>query len=88
MLFPSTKIQKRLWRSWFLSRGFGFARPNGGEDIFIHGSMLNSAFVGDKIFVGGIRKDDKGYSGNIMQILERARGQPQEQFSLQNMELR
>ena len=58
-----------------LSRGFGFARPeNGGEDIFIHGSMLNSAFVGDKILIGGIRKDDKGYSGNIMQILEKGKG--------------
>ena len=58
-----------------LSRGFGFARPeNGGEDIFIHGSVLNSAFVGDKILVGGIRKDEKGYSGNIMRVLEKAKG--------------
>ena len=43
-----------------LSKNFGFARPDsGGDDIFIHGSALQGALVGDKIIVGDIRKDDR-----------------------------
>lgn len=57
-----------------LSRGFGFARPaEGGEDIFIHGSALGGAFVGDTILVGGIRKDDKGFSGVVRRVLEKGK---------------
>lgn len=57
-----------------LSRGFGFARPvEGGEDIFIHGSALGGAFVGDTILVGGIRKDEKGFSGVVRRILEKGK---------------
>lgn len=57
-----------------LSRGFGFARPeNGGEDIFIHGSGLGGAFVGDKILVGEIRREEKGLSGRIYRVLEHSR---------------
>lgn len=57
-----------------LSRGFGFARPeNGGEDIFIHGSGLNGAFVGDTILVGGVKKEEKGLSGRILRVIESAK---------------
>ena len=48
-----------------LSKNFGFARPDGGgDDIFIHGSALQGALVGD------IRKDDRGPSGRVRRIVE------------------
>lgn len=54
-----------------LSKNFGFARPDsGGDDIFIHGSALQGALVGDKIIVGDIRKDDRGSSGRVRRIVE------------------
>lgn len=54
-----------------LSKNFGFARPDGGgDDIFIHGSVLQGALVGDKIIVGDIRKDDRGPSGRVRRIVE------------------
>jgi len=54
-----------------LSKNFGFARPDsGGDDIFIHGSALQGAIVGDKIIVGDIRKDDRGPSGRVRRIVE------------------
>ena len=54
-----------------LSKSFGFARPDGGgDDIFIHGSALQGALVGDKIIVGDIRKDDRGPSGRVRRIVE------------------
>ena len=54
-----------------LSKNFGFARPDGGgDDIFIHGSALQGALVGDKIIVGDIRKDDRGPSGRVRCIVE------------------
>ena len=53
-----------------LSKNFGFARPDGGgDDIFIHGSALQGALVGDKIIVGDIRKDDRGPSGRGRRIV-------------------
>lgn len=54
-----------------LSKNFGFARPDSGsDDIFIHGSALQGALVGDKIIVGDIRKDDRGPSGRVRRIVE------------------
>ena len=54
-----------------LSKNFGFARPDGGgDDIFIHGSALQGALVGDKIIVCDIRKDDRGPSGRVRRIVE------------------
>ena len=54
-----------------LSKNFGFARPdNGSDDIFIHGSALQGALVGDRIIVGDIRKDDRGPSGRVRRIVE------------------
>ena len=54
-----------------LSKNFGFARPDGGgDDIFIHGSALQDALVGDRIIVGDIRKDDRGPSGRVRRIVE------------------
>lgn len=54
-----------------LSKNFGFARPDsGGDDIFIHGSALRGALVGDRIIVGDIRKDDRGPSGRVRRIVE------------------
>lgn len=54
-----------------LSKNFGFARPDGGgDDIFIHGSVLQGALVGDRIIVGDIRKDDRGPSGRVRRIVE------------------
>ena len=54
-----------------LSKNFGFARPDsGGDDIFIHGSALQGALVGDRIIVSDIRKDDRGPSGRVRRIVE------------------
>lgn len=54
-----------------LSKNFGFARPDGGgDDIFIHGSALQGALVGDRIIVGDIRQDDRGPSGRVRRIVE------------------
>lgn len=54
-----------------LSKNFGFARPDSsGDDIFIHGSALQGALVGDRIIVGDIRKDDRGPSGRVRRIVE------------------
>lgn len=58
-----------------LSERFGFARPKiGGEDIFVPGSALKGAFVGDVILLTDLRKGDKGPSGRVKRIVSRGEG--------------
>lgn len=57
-----------------LSEKFGFARPKiGTEDIFIPGSALNGAFVGDEIIIGDLQKRERGPSGRVKRIVSRSR---------------
>lgn len=54
-----------------LSRGFAFARPeNGGEDVFIHGSRLNGAMLGDRVLLCDLHDEERGPSGAVAQVLE------------------
>lgn len=56
-----------------LTERFGFARPKlGGEDIFIPGSGLKGAFVGDTVILTDLQKRDKGPSGRIKRIVARS----------------
>ena len=56
-----------------LSEKFGFARPKTGtEDIFIPGSALNGAFLGDEILIGDLQKRDRGPSGRVKKIVSRS----------------
>ena len=56
-----------------LSEKFGFARPKvGTEDIFIPGSALKGAFVGDEILIGSLEKRDRGPSGRVKRIIKRS----------------
>ncbi len=56
-----------------LSEKFGFAKPKTGtEDIFIPGSALNGAFVGDEIIIGDLQKRDRGPSGRVKRIVKRS----------------
>lgn len=55
-----------------LSERFGFARPKlGGEDVFIPGSALKGAFLGDEVILTDLRKEEKGPSGKIKRIVAR-----------------
>ena len=56
-----------------LSERFGFARPkNGTEDIFIPGSALNGAFLGDEVVLTGLQARDKGPSGKVKRIVKKS----------------
>ena len=56
-----------------LSERFGFARPkNGTEDIFIPGSALNGAFLGDEVVLTGLQARDKGPSGKVKRIVRKS----------------
>ncbi len=58
-----------------LSSGFGFAKAENGEvpdDLFIHGSDLKGAFVGDKVILTDVREDEKGWSARIKRVTEKA----------------
>ena len=55
-----------------LSERFGFARPKlGGEDIFVPGSGLKGAFLGDVVILTDLQKRDKGPSGRVKRIVSR-----------------
>ncbi len=55
-----------------LSERFGFARPKlGGEDIFVPGSALKGAFLGDVVILTDLQKRDKGPSGRVKRIVSR-----------------
>lgn len=57
-----------------LSPGFGFARPKlGTEDVFIHGSELKGAFLGDEILLADVVKQEKGLSGRVKRITQRSK---------------
>lgn len=58
-----------------LSEHFGFARPTlGGEDIFIPGSALKGAFVGDEVTLYQLKKEARGPSGKVCRITKRGTG--------------
>ena len=59
-----------------LSERFGFARPkNGTEDIFVPGSALNGAFLGDEVVLTGLQARDKGPSGKVKRIVRTVGGE-------------
>ena len=54
-----------------LSERFAFARPKlGGEDIFVPGSALKGAFLGDQVILTDLQKRDKGPSGRVKRVVE------------------
>ncbi|MDD3833472.1 MAG: ribonuclease R [Oscillospiraceae bacterium] len=54
-----------------LQQGYGFARPDTGEDIFIPGRDLNDALPGDTLLIKLGEKDSRGPKGAVMQIVEK-----------------
>lgn len=66
---PAKEIEAQIVS---LSARFGFAKPKIGEDIFIPGRDLNGAFLGDKVILWDLQKRDRGPSGRVKRITERA----------------
>lgn len=56
-----------------LSSGFGFARTEEGKDVFVPGSSLKGAFVGDSVLLTGVKDQEKGLFGKIKRVTERGR---------------
>lgn len=57
-----------------LSSGFGFARPaDGGDDLFIHGSGLKGAFLGDEVLLTNVEQDEKGPRARVRRIEKRSK---------------
>ncbi|WP_326975601.1 ribonuclease R [Caproicibacter sp. BJN0012] len=56
-----------------LSRGFAFARPDGGgDDIFIHADHLKNAFIKDRVKLHRVRQSPKGPSAEVDSISEKS----------------
>lgn len=54
-----------------LSKNYAFAQPlEGGEDIFIPGSGLCGAFLGDTVLVGDLREEERGPAGRVWRVTE------------------
>lgn len=56
-----------------LSSGFGFARTEDGKDVFVPGSSLKGAFIGDSVLLTGVKDQEKGLFGKIKRITEQGR---------------
>lgn len=68
---PEKNVQATLVS---LSPGFGFARPSqGGDDVFIHGSELKGAFLGDEILLTDVNRQEKGLSGRVRRVTLRSK---------------
>ncbi len=69
------KISLTIGTLRVLSSGNGFVRPEGGgEEIFVSGPHQDSAMDGDRVAVRiESRPRDRGPSGRVLRILERAR---------------
>ena len=56
-----------------LSKGFAFARPDGGGgDVFIHADHLNSAFIGDTVQLSNVKQSEKGPSADVDAVSEKS----------------
>ncbi len=55
-----------------LSRGFAFARTEGGPDVFIHADKLNGAFLGDRVILTNLHEDPKGLSAHVDSVTEKS----------------
>ena len=54
-----------------LAKNYAFAQPlEGGEDIFIPGSGLRGAFLGDTVLIGDLREEARGPAGRVWRITE------------------
>ncbi|MCI8497515.1 MAG: VacB/RNase II family 3'-5' exoribonuclease [Clostridiales bacterium] len=55
-----------------LSEGFGFARTDEGEDVFIPGRLLERTLPGDKVLLK-VRPSQKGFEGGVDRIVSRGK---------------
>ncbi len=56
-----------------LSKSFAFVKcENMEEDVFVHIRDLKGALLGDKVLLGDVKKDSKGFSGKVLRVIEEA----------------